>query len=224
MNIYNPVHVEVPVERCRDGARLPVYAREGDAGMDICSAVDITILPGQTVLIPTGLKFAVPPGYEMQVRPRSGISLRTALRIPNSPGTIDSGYREEVGIIMTNTCLPANAATIDSIKDIMKNSGEFPICGLDAQPANETSADGPLAVEPPMGGPLAGEPPADGPLAGEPPADGPSVDGPCAYKIRVGDRIAQIIIKTAPVAHLIEVDDIRAYGSDRQGGFGSTGI
>jgi dUTP pyrophosphatase len=94
--------VEVFAEICREGAVLPSYARPGDAGMDVCAAEDTVIMPGQTVVIPTGLKLAVPEGYEIQVRPRSGISLNTPLRLSNSPGTIDSGYRNELGIIMTN--------------------------------------------------------------------------------------------------------------------------
>jgi dUTP pyrophosphatase len=95
--------VEVFVEICREGAVLPAYAKPGDAGMDVCAAEDVIIRPEETVIIPTGLKLAIPEGYEIQVRPRSGISYKTPLRISNSPGTIDSGYRDELGIIMTNT-------------------------------------------------------------------------------------------------------------------------
>ena len=95
--------VEVMVEVCRDGVELPQYANFGDAGMDIRAAVDVEIKPGETVVIPTGLKVAIPVGYEIQVRPRSGISLKTPLRLVNSPGTIDSGYRDEVGVIIHNS-------------------------------------------------------------------------------------------------------------------------
>ena len=95
--------VEVFVEVCREDVQLPEYANFGDAGMDIRAAVDIDILPGQTVVIPTGLKVAIPVGYEIQVRPRSGVSLKTPLRVVNSPGTIDSGYRDEVGVIINNS-------------------------------------------------------------------------------------------------------------------------
>jgi dUTPase len=102
--------VSVYIERCREGAAIPQYARTGDAGMDVCSAVDIDIVPGQTALVPTGLKFAIPAGYEIQVRPRSGLSLRTALRLPNSPGTIDSGFRGELCIIVSNARLPLRSA------------------------------------------------------------------------------------------------------------------
>jgi dUTP pyrophosphatase len=118
--------IEVLVEICRDDVVLPVYAKEGDAGMDICAAVSTVIAPGQTVIIPTGLKFVVPKGYEVQVRPRSGISLKTPLRVPNSPGTIDSGYRDEVGIIMSNTSDPSgpleNELIFISSKDNLKGS------------------------------------------------------------------------------------------------------
>ena len=86
-----------------DEAKKPFYAHETDAGMDIYANEDITIAPGETKLIHTGLKMAIPEGYEIQVRPRSGLSLKTPLRICNTPGTIDAGYRDEIGIIMQNT-------------------------------------------------------------------------------------------------------------------------
>jgi dUTP pyrophosphatase len=95
--------INIYVELCRDDAVLPAYANPWDAGMDVCAAEESVIKPGQTVVVPTGLKLAIPEGYEIQVRPRSGISLKTPLRLANSPGTIDSGYRDELGIIMTNT-------------------------------------------------------------------------------------------------------------------------
>lgn len=95
--------VMIPIEICRDGVTLPQYARQGDAGQDVCSAEDIVLNPNETKIIPTGLKMAIPEGYEIQVRPRSGLSAKTSLRIANSPGTIDSGFRNEIGIIVTNT-------------------------------------------------------------------------------------------------------------------------
>lgn len=94
---------KVYIEVCRENVKLPKYANEGDAGMDIRAAEDVIIMPKETKMIPTGLKIAIPKGYEIQVRPRSGLSLNTPLRIPNAPGTIDSGYRDEVGILITNT-------------------------------------------------------------------------------------------------------------------------
>lgn len=94
---------KVYIEFCREDIKLPTYANINDAGMDIRAAIDVEIKEGETKLIPTGIKLAIPEGYEIQVRPRSGISLNTPLRIANTPGTIDSNYRDEIGIIMTNT-------------------------------------------------------------------------------------------------------------------------
>ena len=93
---------EIKIEKCRETAVIPSYAHEGDAGMDIYAAADVIVEPGSSVLVPTGLKMAIPVGYEVQIRPRSGISLKTPLRVPNAPGTIDSGYRDEVNVIIYN--------------------------------------------------------------------------------------------------------------------------
>jgi dUTP pyrophosphatase len=83
---------------------LPRYMSEAAAGMDVCAAVDgpVAVAPGEIKLIPTGLYVAVPQGYEIQVRPRSGLALKHGLAIVNSPGTIDADYRGEVGIIVGN--------------------------------------------------------------------------------------------------------------------------
>jgi len=83
---------------------LPRYMSEAAAGMDICAAVDepIALEPGDVKLVPTGLFLAIPEGYEVQVRPRSGLALAHGLVVVNSPGTIDSDYRGEVGVIVGN--------------------------------------------------------------------------------------------------------------------------
>ncbi len=162
--------VEVFVEICREDAILPGYAKPGDAGMDVCAAEDAIIKPGETAIIPTGLKLAIPYGYEIQVRPRSGISLNTPLRLSNSPGTIDSGYRDELGIIMTN-------------------SSES--CGVNEDKIHEMGTKGNLKG---------------------------------TYKIKKGDRIAQIVLQVVPKIKFKVVDSVKDIGSDRGGGFGSTGI
>jgi len=131
-------------------AVIPSFAHKGDAGADICSCEDYIIAPGERKIIRTGLKVEVPQGYELQIRPRSGISLKTPLIIPNSPGTIDSGYRGEVGVIMWNT-------------------GESP------------------------------------------------------YKIKCGDRIAQIIVNKIPKVEHVEVKRL-SKSKRNENGFGSTGI
>mgnify|MGYP000677466572 FL=1 len=82
---------------------LPKYETEGAAGMDVSANEDVEIDPGKTVAVKTGLFFEIPDGYEIQVRPRSGLSLKTGLRISNSPGTIDSDYTGEVGVLIWNT-------------------------------------------------------------------------------------------------------------------------
>ena len=163
--------VEVAVEICREGVTLPKYANMWDAGMDVCAAEDVTVRQGETVVVPTGLKFAIPEGYEIQVRPRSGISLRTPLRISNSPGTIDSGYRDELGIIVTNTSEPG-AAEVNDICYTLDSAG------------NKKGA----------------------------------------YRIRKGDRIAQLVLQETPRMKLKVVKSVSELGINRGGGFGSTGV
>ena len=87
-----------------EGLPLPSYATAGAAGMDLLAAVNapVTIDPGRRALIPTGLAIALPAGYEMQVRPRSGLALRNGIVLPNSPGTIDEDYRGEIQVIVLN--------------------------------------------------------------------------------------------------------------------------
>ena len=88
---------------------IPKYQTSGSAGCDVKAYLlplnGIEIKPQQTVLIPIGLKFSVPDGYEMQIRPRSGLSLKTKLRIANATGTLDSDYRGELGVILENTSI-----------------------------------------------------------------------------------------------------------------------
>ncbi len=83
-------------------AVLPAYAHTSDAGMDLRSVADVVIAPGGRALVPTGLVMLLPPGYEAQVRPRSGLALKHGVTVLNTPGTIDSGYRGEVGVILAN--------------------------------------------------------------------------------------------------------------------------
>lgn len=96
--------VEVRVKRLNNGAGLPlpVYASTGAAGMDICAAEAITLKPGKRAAVPTGFAFAIPHGYEIQVRPRSGLALKHGITCLNTPGTIDCDYRGEVKVILAN--------------------------------------------------------------------------------------------------------------------------
>ncbi len=164
--------IDVYVEVIRDDVTLPYYANSYDAGMDVCAAEDRVIQPGETVIIPTGLKFAIPEGYEIQVRPRSGISLKTPLRLSNSPGTIDAGYRNELGILLTNTSPEKDAPDDKPEYYTLESKG------------NQKGA----------------------------------------YLVKKGERIAQLVLAEVPRMNLKQVASVKEIGTDRGGGFGSTGI
>jgi dUTP pyrophosphatase len=95
---------QVMVKKLHPLALIPKYMTELAAGMDICAVLveALQLEPGQRALIPTGLAFAIPPGYEIQVRPRSGLAIKHGIALVNSPGTIDADYRGEVCIILIN--------------------------------------------------------------------------------------------------------------------------
>ena len=94
--------MNIKVKKLYKDVVLPEYKTSGAAAFDFESMIDIIINPNETKIIPTGLAFEIPDGYELQVRPRSGLSAKTKLRVSNSPGTIDSDYRGEVCIILDN--------------------------------------------------------------------------------------------------------------------------
>jgi dUTP pyrophosphatase len=105
MNHSTPLSVQITrIDPSRTDIPLPAYATPGSAGMDLCAAVenDLSIRPSETVLIPTGFKIGLPEGYEAQVRPRSGLAIKHSIGVLNSPGTIDSDYRGEIKVILTN--------------------------------------------------------------------------------------------------------------------------
>ena len=85
-----------------EGLDLPAYATDGAAGMDAVAAEDVTLAPGARHAVATGLALAIPPGFEIQVRPRSGLALKHGITVPNTPGTIDSDYRGELKVILIN--------------------------------------------------------------------------------------------------------------------------
>jgi dUTP pyrophosphatase len=94
--------MELRVKKVSASASLPSYARAGDAGLDLRASVEVTIAPGESKLVPTGIAIELPPNTEAQVRPRSGLALKHAVTVLNTPGTIDEGYRGEVGVILIN--------------------------------------------------------------------------------------------------------------------------
>ncbi len=102
--IENPREkIDVGIEVINSNGQIPTYAHTSDAGADVTAAETISISANETVAVGTGLRLSIPKGYEIQVRPRSGLSLKTGLRVANAPGTIDSGYRGELKILLHNT-------------------------------------------------------------------------------------------------------------------------
>jgi dUTP pyrophosphatase len=96
--------MQVKIRRLHPDATLPKYAHgpAEDAGLDLCAVAAATLEPGVPALVPTGLAIELPAGFEAQIRPRSGLALKHAITLPNSPGTIDPAYRGEIGVIMLN--------------------------------------------------------------------------------------------------------------------------
>ena len=128
-----------------EGLPLPVYATEGAAGMDVVAAEDLTLAPGKRHAVATGFAMAIPAGYEVQVRPRSGLALKHGITCLNTPGTIDSDYRGEVKVILANLgdadfpiargdriaqlvpapVLRATLDEVDTLDDTARGSGGF---------------------------------------------------------------------------------------------------
>jgi len=94
--------IKVKIKKIKDNAIIPKYAHQGDAGVDLYSTEDYILKSGERILVSTGIKIAVPEGYEAQVRPKSGLAVKHGISICNTPGTVDAGYRGEVGVIVIN--------------------------------------------------------------------------------------------------------------------------
>jgi dUTP pyrophosphatase len=103
--------MKIQIKKLHPDAVVPQYQTKGASGFDLVALEDITICPGETKIVKTGIAIAVPEGFELQVRPRSGLSLKTPLRVANSPGTVDSDYRGECCVIMTNSSIETNCMT-----------------------------------------------------------------------------------------------------------------
>ncbi len=144
--------VEIKVKKLHPRAVIPGYMTEHAAGMDLCTVIasSVKLLPGERTLLPTGLAMEIPPGYEGQVRPRSGLALKKGIALVNSPGTIDADYRGEIGIIIINhgsetvefmpgdriaqlIITPVTQATIvetNDLNDSVRSSGGFGHTGV----------------------------------------------------------------------------------------------
>lgn len=109
--------MKIKIKKLHPDAVVPTYATPGASGFDLVAIEDVTILPGETKLVKTGLAVEVGYEHELQVRPRSGLSLNSPLRIANSPGTVDSDFRGEICVIMTNTDHPKSGFKLPWKKD-----------------------------------------------------------------------------------------------------------
>ncbi len=135
----------VGFKRVHPDAVLPAYARPGDAGLDVCACEEVTLQPGEWKRVRTGWIMSLPSGTEAQMRPRSGLALKHGITLLNTPGTIDEGYRGEVGVILVNIgqtpfsvspgmriaqmviapVLRAEPVEVDEVSETMRGAGGF---------------------------------------------------------------------------------------------------
>lgn len=206
--LFTDDSIQVPIRLGPDG-RLPVYASKHAAGCDLFATRDLAIRPGETVVLPLDLIIALPAGTEAQIRPRSGLSLKTDLRLPNSPGTIDADYRNEVGVILQNTFNPATlsgriAQNPSLLSEILTTHRAIRLRDRITDPAHlsdpalQSLLDTTLFLD--------------------------TQDNPYGtLYIQKGDRIAQMVIARHEHAKFIEHTAPETIGHNRGGGFGSTG-
>ncbi|MGB4610179.1 MAG: dUTP diphosphatase [Saccharofermentanales bacterium] len=194
---------------------IPQSGSSGAAGRDLIVAEDCVILPGQTKLIATGIKTAIPIGYEIQIRPRSGLSLRTSLRIPNSPGTIDSDYRDEIKVIAQNTFRITDLVNLILFNpEIAEHLNEYTmIDGWTYFTNNNSNISLREMVSADLKKQLT-EITVYLDQSGYPFG---------TIKLKKGERFAQMIVAKYCLPQFEIVQDVTAIGTDRGGGFGSTG-
>lgn len=200
-----------------EGSRTPAYANFNDAGADVFAAEDMVLRPMQRLVIPVNFKVALPDHIEMQVRPRSGLSLKTTLSIPNSPGTVDAGYRDFVGILMQNTYNIANLpyeiaenpellgilSRFYTVTDLSTHLGEQ----RGESEVERNFLEGCLPLLHSLGPVILDQ-------KGNPYG---------TIYIEKGMKIAQLVFNEYRSAEFIPVDSVEDIGINRGGGFGSTG-
>lgn len=191
--------------------RVPQYASMHAAGCDLYATRNMAVRPGETKIMPLDFIMAIDDEYEAQIRPRSGLSLKTELRIPNAPGTIDSDYRDTVGVILHNTYNIANlpyqiASNPQILEDIYANYKEADLSEYLAKQGCHLSPEA-AALQ----------------IAGKKIyIDGYGNPYGTIY-IKKGDRIAQMVFCKYKRANFILHPNPREIGADRGGGFGHTG-
>jgi len=128
----------IKLKKIHPDAVVPKYAKELDSGFDLRAIEDYVIAPGESVKIHTGIAIALPPGHELQVRPRSGVSEKTKLRISNAPGTCDAGYRGEICVLIDNIAQLVPSSVMNG--KIMFDA-TFKLLGIDGKPADYVPSD-----------------------------------------------------------------------------------
>lgn len=196
--------IPVKIKRLHPNAIIPKYATELAAGFDLVATEDVIIAPGETKLIPLGFAVQIPEGFEMQIRPRSGVTLKTKLRVGNSPGTIDADFRGEVKVIVDN--IAQLDYEVDEIIDYDYEEGSYSngyeMSVIRHNALHTTDNTGYT----PQGNVLTEDSVPVG-----------------TYIIRKGDRIAQGVIAPVYRAEFIEVDSLDE--TERgAGGIGHTGV
>jgi dUTP pyrophosphatase len=203
--------------------QLPLYATAGSAGCDLIAAEDMVLRPGETRLLPLDFVMALEPGVEAQIRPRSGLSLRTSLRLPNAPGTVDSDYRAPVGVLIENTYTQA-----DLPLQMIRNPE---LAGQLARPGRCLSL---LAYLQNQAGNVAKRDMIQQ-ACQDLSCSLPELAGQLIYLdeqnnpfgtlyISRGDRIAQMVFSRCLKARFVPCERPEDVGTDRGGGFGSTGV
>ena len=203
-----------------DQGRLPVYATSGSAGCDLYLARDLVLLPGQRMVLPVNFSLALEPGVEAQVRPRSGLSLKTTLRVPNSPGTIDCDYRDPVGVIAENT-----ASLFSILDDLMLKPSLLSQLAASYNPTTYGAFLSQKAKDELIAAETAGEAADWLPqtLASLPVFIDSQGNPYGTLYLKSGERIAQMVLSRYLRAAFISHDNPAAIGYNRGGGFGSTG-
>lgn len=203
----------IPIQ-LQEGGKIPVYANYNDAGADVFAAEDLVLRPMEKLVVPLNFSVALPDHLEMQVRPRSGLSLKTTLAIPNSPGTVDAGYRDPVGVIVENTYniaqLPYALLYDEELRTKVQKEGQilkpdeakaiFSTYSGSSLETPETLALFPFLVLDAQGNPWG------------------------TLYLEKGMKIAQVVFLEVVHAKFEVVPDVRAFGEDRGGGYGSTGL
>jgi dUTP pyrophosphatase len=232
--------IDVYIKMEGDG-KIPQYASKHAAGCDLYATEDMVIRPGETKIMPLNFNMAMDAGMEAQIRPRSGLSLKTQLRLPNAPGTIDSDYRDMVGVILQNNYnianLPCQIAQKPELLEILRkdyreielaeylsaHNGSKPVFG---QMHASATVQAPAEVQPSAA--------IQAPENIQAAVSELSVlrqkiiidknDNPYgSIYINKGERIAQMVFCEFRKANFILHDDPREIGEDRGGGFGHTG-